>query len=381
MGQYDQKIWSFLTSKIGNEYGVAGLMGNLFYEGAMRPNNLENHYEDKTDWTDESYTNAVNNGSYTKDQFSNDWYGYGLAQWTYPTRKKALYEMYKSDGYTSIADIDLQLNFLWYELQNDFPGVLSVLKTATTVKQASDKVLKDFENPRVQDETVKNQRANKGQEYYNTYAGTPQPDPEPDPEPTPHPNNKVIDDAVAWAVGIANDNSHGYDQTSRWGPNYDCSSLIIQAYENAGCKVKTAGATNSANIPTIFPRCGFSSLTYTAGMELYKGDVLRRSGHIAMYIGDGKIVSAHINELGQTTGGQSGDQTGHEIDVSAFASSGSWLIVLRLPSDYSGSNPPTPDPDPDPDPDPNPDPPTPPTPPTHKNTNLSKLLLYALASE
>ena len=38
-----------------------------------------------------------------------------------------------------------------------------------------------------------------------------------------------IDKAVTWAVGIANDNSHGYDQADRWGPDYDCSSLVIQA--------------------------------------------------------------------------------------------------------------------------------------------------------
>jgi hypothetical protein len=37
--------------------------------------------------------------------------------------------------------------------------------------------------------------------------------------------------AINWAVAIANDDSHGYDQTNRWGPDYDCSSLVIQAYE------------------------------------------------------------------------------------------------------------------------------------------------------
>ena len=53
----------------------------------------------------------------------------------------------------------------------------------------------------------------------------------------------VIESAVNWAVKIANDNSHGYDQNSRWGPNYDCSSLVISAFEQAGCKVKSGGAS------------------------------------------------------------------------------------------------------------------------------------------
>lgn len=36
-----------------------------------------------------------------------------------------------------------------------------------------------------------------------------------------------IEKAVTWALAIANDNTHGYDQQYRWGPDYDCSSLII----------------------------------------------------------------------------------------------------------------------------------------------------------
>ena len=30
--------------------------------------------------------------------------------------------------------------------------------------------------------------------------------------------------AVTWAIEIANDPAHGYDQDNRWGPDYDCSS-------------------------------------------------------------------------------------------------------------------------------------------------------------
>ena len=35
--------------------------------------------------------------------------------------------------------------------------------------------------------------------------------------------------AVTWAIRIANDPAHGYDQDNRWGPDYDCSSLVISA--------------------------------------------------------------------------------------------------------------------------------------------------------
>ena len=65
-------------SKIGNPYGVAGLMGNLYAESGLRSNNLQNTFEKKFGMTDEQYTAAVDNGTYTN--FVKDSAGYGLAQ-------------------------------------------------------------------------------------------------------------------------------------------------------------------------------------------------------------------------------------------------------------------------------------------------------------
>lgn len=74
-------IWNFLKQKGLNDYAVAGLMGNLYSESALRPNNLQNSYEKKLGMTDKGYTMAVNNGSYKN--FIHDKAGYGLAQWTW----------------------------------------------------------------------------------------------------------------------------------------------------------------------------------------------------------------------------------------------------------------------------------------------------------
>lgn len=165
----EQKIWSFLMGKIGNAYGVAGLMGNLYAESALRANNLQNSYEKKLGMTDESYTAAVDNGSYTN--FAKDSAGYGLAQWTYHTRKAALLNYVKSVG-ASIGNLDAQLGFLWKELSESYSSsVLPVLKAAKTVKEASDTVLTKFERPADQGDTVKSKRAGYGQTYYDKYAG------------------------------------------------------------------------------------------------------------------------------------------------------------------------------------------------------------------
>ena len=148
----------------------------------------------------------------------------------------------------------------------------------------------------------------------------------------------IIESACNWAVGIANDNSHGYDQINRWGPNYDCSSLTISAFEQAGIPVKAAGATYTGNMRKAFKTCGFTELPYRKGMPLQRGDVVlcdhyvgnKYYGHVLIYLGDNKQVQASINEKGTTKGGVTGDQTGKEISVGNFYEySKGWDCVLR----------------------------------------------------
>ena len=162
----EKTIWDFLYGKLGNAYGVAGMMGNLYAESALRPNNLQNTYEKKLGMTDAEYTIAVDGGSYTN--FVKDSAGYGLAQWTYWSRKQALLEFAQAAG-KSICDLQMQLDFLWKELQG-YTSVLNTLKTTTTVKAASDAVLTGYERPADQGDAVKKKRAGYGQSYFDKYA-------------------------------------------------------------------------------------------------------------------------------------------------------------------------------------------------------------------
>ena len=163
----DKIIWDYLYSKIENAYGVAGLMGNLYAESGLIPTNMENAYEKKLGYTDSTYTEAVDSGKYTK--FGTDAVGYGLAQWTYHTRKKALLA-YAQSKKVSIGDLNMQVEFLYKELSENYKGVLNTLKSANSIKMASNKVLTDFERPANQSESVKSLRAKYGQNYYDKYA-------------------------------------------------------------------------------------------------------------------------------------------------------------------------------------------------------------------
>jgi len=166
-----QRIWNCLISAGLTPAGAAGLMGNLYAESGLDPENLQNTYEGKLGFTDAGYTVAVDNGTYAN--FTHDGAGYGLAQWTYHTRKAALLAYAKSKG-ESIGNLEMQLAFLVKELGAIFPTVYTTLKTTESVKEASDCVLLKFERPAsVNDakkvETTKARRAEYAQEFYDKF--------------------------------------------------------------------------------------------------------------------------------------------------------------------------------------------------------------------
>ena len=180
-------------------------MGNEYSESAGFLSNrveflcLKRLKENGKTYTDDSYTAAVNSGKISKAEFLNPLpnkkYGYGLVQWTTPSRKKGLYERTVAVG-KSISDEQAQLEYSLYELRTSYPSVLSVLKTTNSVKTASDKVLKDFESP-ANWSSLSATRADYGQQYYSYFVtqgnGTRKKEV----------NNMTVDNAINAAITIA----------------------------------------------------------------------------------------------------------------------------------------------------------------------------------
>jgi hypothetical protein len=176
-------IWDYFKAKGLNDFGIAGLMGNLYAESGLKPTNLQNTYSKKLGYTDAEYTAAVDQGKYTN--FVKDSAGYGLAQWTYWSRKQNLLDFAQSKN-KSIGDLNMQLDFLYKELSEGYKNsVLKVLCEAKSVLEASNSVLLKFERPADQSETVQNRRAGFGQTYYDKYAGKPATEESSKPAPTP----------------------------------------------------------------------------------------------------------------------------------------------------------------------------------------------------
>lgn len=143
-----------------------------------------------------------------------------------------------------------------------------------------------------------------------------------------------VESAASWMINLAMDDSHGYSQENRWGPDYDCSSAIIQSWRQAGIPLS---CTYTGNMRSDMLRNGFKDVTdeidLDTGNGLLRGDVLLNEiHHTAMYIGEGEEVEASISENGTVTG-KPGDQTGREILIRPYRNY-PWDCVLR----YKGNN-------------------------------------------
>ena len=184
------KVWAYLKKLIDNDYGVAGMMGNLYSESAIDPTTAEGlmcqRYSEDGDAaykrpvnTAENraannalYTSRIDSGRYPKSEFLSPrgkHYGYGLAQWTTEGRKGKLWLNTRDKG-LSIGDLDGQLKTLSDELQSTYITVLNQLRLAKSVDSASDIVLTKFEQP-AQADKLKETRRNYSKQFYNLYHG------------------------------------------------------------------------------------------------------------------------------------------------------------------------------------------------------------------
>lgn len=150
----------------------------------------------------------------------------------------------------------------------------------------------------------------------------------------------IPEKAVQWAIQTANNQSHGYSQADRWGPDYDCSSFVITAYEQAGVPVREAGASYTGNMRSAFLKCGFVDVTQQCGIStgygMQPGDVLLNyAAHTCIYVGNGKVANCRTDEGNP----QHGDQSGNEIRVQSYwdGSPNRWNAILRYKVQTSGT--------------------------------------------
>lgn len=141
---------------------------------------------------------------------------------------------------------------------------------------------------------------------------------------------KFVDRMIYWCT----EGNLGYDQSQRWnlfvGGEVDCSSLVIGAAREAG--FTTGSATYTGNMSAAFTANGWSRIANN-GNPQYGDILLNDTHHVAVYIGNGKLAQASIDERGRASGGKTGDQA-NETNVKAYYNY-PWTCYLRYTGDQS----------------------------------------------
>lgn len=316
-----QSIYSKLMKEFNNSYGVCGLMGNLQAESGLSSTNMQNSYEKKLGMTDDLYTTSVDNGDYTN--FVKDGVGYGLAQWTYYTRKQKLLDYVRSLN-KSIGDEDTQVDFLIKELKESYKTVYNAIKSATSVKGASDIVLTRFEQPKDQSDSVKTTRAGYGQALYDQFNSSQTATKE--ESAMSYSRQKVVDLVTSWEGKKESDGSHKFiiDLYNKLNPlprNYKLQ------YTDAWCAGTWSALAQKLSYTAIMPvECSCYYLIEAAkkmGVWQEKDDYVPTEG-------DGILYDWQDNGVGDNTGNP--DHVGTVIYVNK---SSGYMIVME--GNYSDS--------------------------------------------
>ena len=179
---YRQTIYNRLRQLGMSEAGALGMLGNMECESSCEPNRVQGDGSPYRTIS-KQYTSNYMNGIWGKDKFVNGLTGYGLCQWTYPTRQAALWDFWKSSG-KALDDPVMQCDFAVNELKHQYPELWNILCTSNDIYTCTKRICYDFENPLVKNVDARFSAANRIKneidlDHWND-------DPEPQPTPADH---------------------------------------------------------------------------------------------------------------------------------------------------------------------------------------------------
>ena len=141
--------------------------------------------------------------------------------------------------------------------------------------------------------------------------------------------DEKIEKALEWGIEVAENDRHGYSQTNRFGPDYDCSSFVSTALMEGGFELD--GVCSTYTLKAALTELGFECY-HKGEVELERGDILLDpAAHVEFYLGDGMCLAAH-----RDYDWRSGDSTGKEIAVRgeswcSFCRRHEYVYILRYP--------------------------------------------------
>lgn len=317
-------VFDYLLSKGVSPQGAAGIIGNFMQESTT---NVVPYYVEGGNTGDAStsiqYTDSINNGTYSKEDFMYDSKGYGIAQWTHYTRKQALYEFAESYSDTmDIGNIYMQLDFFWQELTTDYVSTYNAIKDATDVETAARVFHDGYEQSNDGTELMMKRIAYAEQTYneYLQYGSV---------------GNAAIVNAAVAVHKYVRENGYRYEQLGISVPNYsgntiDCSSFVTWVLVEAGVNGFTSGMWQWDSAKFRSNPNGWQEVSVDEAMP---GDILCYNGHVEI-VADASSNSSRFtvyNCGGNTSINAKGTETLPESTLSGHSKS-SILKILRVTS-------------------------------------------------
>ena len=182
---YEQTIYNAFRRSGLTEAAALGFLGNWACESGNEPFRVQGDFSPYRT-ASKAYVAGITSGSISHDQFAHDQKGFGLAQWTYFSRKYALYDFWKASG-KALDSAEMQTDFAMKELREDYKALLDFLKSTNDVFTACSRICREYERPAVNNIDARFQAANriKYEIDLNAWDGGDEPEPTPEPEPEP----------------------------------------------------------------------------------------------------------------------------------------------------------------------------------------------------
>ena len=184
---YYQTIYNRLRAAGLTEAGALGFLGNWDCESNCEPFRVQGDFNPYRTISHQ-YTEDVEDGRIPMNQFAHDAKGYGLAQWTYFSRKEGLYDFWKRSG-RALDDCEMQVDFALHELASgEYLPVDHAVRNLNDLYACVKIICTQYERPAVNNIDARFNAANriKNEIDLNPQPAPPEPPgPEPPVPPTP----------------------------------------------------------------------------------------------------------------------------------------------------------------------------------------------------
>ena len=154
---YHQTIYNLLRGYGLSEAGALGMLGNWECESGCEPYRVQGDYQ-ASRAISKAYVNAIETGVSDRERFATDQKGFGLAQWTYPQRKRNMWDLWKASIHR-IDDVEFQVWFAYIELLKEYSELLQFLKTSEAIWDCTDRICREYERPAVNNVDARYQAA------------------------------------------------------------------------------------------------------------------------------------------------------------------------------------------------------------------------------